>query len=238
MPEAILKIEHLNVCYGNFTAVQDASLEVPYGKIVSLVGGNGAGKTTLMNTVAGLLKPTAGTVVFDGHPITALTADKIVRLGLSLVPQGGRCFPRLSVQDNLLMGSYPVAARKCAKQTLNYVYDLFPDLQKKRNEAAGTLSGGQRQMVAIGRALLSRPKCLIFDEISLGLAPAVIKDIYQSIKRINAEEGTGILLIEQDTQRTLAVSETFYVMRQGKVVSSGKSAEVNIETIKKEYFGI
>ncbi len=238
MSDALLRIEALSAGYGDFVAVDAVDLEVGEGQIVSLIGINGAGKTTLMDTVAGLHRPTAGKVLFAGEDITGLSADRIVAKGLSMVPQGGRCFPRMSVQDNLLMGSFPKVARKNAKQTLEHIYELFPDLAEMKQRPAGTLSGGQRQMVAIGRALMGAPKCLIFDEISLGLAPAVINDIYKKIKRINEEEKTSIILIEQDIRRVLKASDSFYVMLKGRAVLCGKSDEVDSEALKKAYFGI
>lgn len=238
MSDALLRIEGLSAGYGDFVAVDSVDLEVAKGEIVSLIGINGAGKTTLMDTVAGLHRPSSGKVLLNGEDITALSADKIVAKGLSLVPQGGKCFPRMSVRDNLLMGSFPKAARKNAKQTLEHIFELFPDLAEMKQRPAGTLSGGQRQMVAIGRALMGAPQCLIFDEISLGLSPVVINDIYKKIKRINEEEKTSIILIEQDTRRVLKASDRFYVMLKGRVALSGRSDEIDPETLKKAYFGI
>lgn len=238
MSDALLSIKNLSAGYGDFVAVESVDLAVKKGQIVSLIGINGAGKTTLMHTVAGLHKPASGKVLFGGEDITGLSADKIVAKGLSLVPQGGRCFTRMSVQDNLLMGSFPRSARKNAKQTLEHIYELFPDLGEMKQRPAGNLSGGQRQMVAIGRALMGDPECLIFDEISLGLSPAVINDIYKKIKRINEEENTSIILIEQDIRRALKASDAFYVMLKGRVALSGQSDEIDSETLKKAYFGI
>ena len=238
MSEPVLRVEDLRVSYDDFIAVESASMLIEKGKIVSVVGLNGAGKSTLMNTIAGLHKPNSGKVYFMGKDITGLPAEKVATGGLLLVPQGGSCFNSLSVQDNLLMGSYPKAARARSKEALRHVYDLFPVLEEKKNSPAGTLSGGQRQMVAIGRALMSKPACLIFDEISLGLAPAVIKDIYRRIIEINETHHTSILLIEQDTQRALKASESFYVMFKGRVVMSGKSSDVDAEELKKAYFGM
>ena len=238
MSDALLSIKNLSAGYGDFVAIDSVDLAVKKGQIVSLIGINGAGKTTLMHTVAGLHKPASGKVLFGGEDITGLSADNIVAKGLSLVPQGGRCFTRMSVQDNLLMGSFPRSARKNAKQTLEHIYELFPDLGEMKQRPAGNLSGGQRQMVAIGRALMGDPECLIFDEISLGLSPAVINDIYKKIKRINEEENTSILLIEQDIRRALKASDAFYVMLKGRVALSGQSDEIDSETLKKAYFGI
>ncbi|MBQ3265856.1 MAG: ABC transporter ATP-binding protein [Ruminococcus sp.] len=238
MSDVLLTIEKLSVMYGDFIAVEEASLTVDEGQIVSLIGLNGAGKTTLMSAVMGLHKPASGKVVFNGKDITSAHTDRIVAQGLSLIPQGGRCFNRMSVQDNLLMGSFPKTARKGAKETLAHIYELFPVLKEKMRDPAGSLSGGQRQMVAIGRALMARPKCLIFDEISLGLSPAVIKDIYHRIRTINELDKTAVILIEQDTRRALRMSDSFYVMLKGRTVLSGKSDEVDAETLKDAYFGI
>ncbi len=238
MSEALLEIRDLSVSYHDFIAVEGVSMQVEAGQIVSLVGLNGAGKTTLMNAVVGLLRPREGQILFRGEDITGMPTDQIVARGLTLVPQGGRCFNTLSVQDNLLMGSYPKAARKQAKQELERVYELFPMLAEKKSSPVGTLSGGQRQMVAIGRALMGKPSCLIFDEISLGLAPAVINDIYRRILQINETDKTAVILIEQDMQRALRASRNFYVMLKGKVVMSGPSSGIDVESLKKNYFGI
>lgn len=238
MSEPILQVQELNAGYGDFSAVEQASFSVDHGQIITLIGLNGAGKTTLVKTIAGLHKPTSGKVLFMGEDITRLSAEKIVSRGLSMVPQGSRCFNRMSVHDNLLMGSFPKSARKHAKETLRHVYELFPVLEEMKKRPAGTLSGGERQMVAIGRALMARPKCLIFDEISLGLSPAIIKDIYKRIIQINENDKTSVILIEQDTQRALRTADSFYVMLKGKMVLSGKSNEVDTEMLKKAYFGI
>ena len=238
MSEPMLKVESVQAKYGDFIAVHSASLDVPEGKIVSLIGSNGAGKSTLMDTIAGLHKPSAGKIYFKGEDITGLPAEKIVTRGLSLVPQGSRCFVRMSVEDNLIMGSFPKAVRSKAKDSLERVYTLFPVLKQKRNDLSGSLSGGQRQMVAVGRALMTNPECILFDEISLGLAPTVIKDIYATIKRINKETGMTILLVEQDTQRAMKTGEFCHVMLKGNVVLSGRPKELGDDEIKKAYFGI
>ena len=238
MSEPLLKVEGVQAKYGDFIAVHSATLDVPEGKIVSLIGSNGAGKSTLMDTVAGLHKPSAGKIYFKGEDITGLPAEKIVTRGLSLVPQGSRCFIRMSVEDNLIMGSFPKAVRSKAKDNLEKVYTLFPVLKEKRNDASGSLSGGQRQMVAVGRALMTDPELILFDEISLGLAPTVIKDIYATIKRINKETGTTVLLVEQDTHRAIKTGEICHVMLKGNVVLSGRSKELGDDEIKKAYFGI
>lgn len=234
----MLRVENLQVKYGHFTAVFSASLEVPEGKIISLIGANGAGKTSLLSAVAKLLTPSEGKVFFRGEDITQLPADQIVRRGLCLVPQGGRVFQRLSVKDNLTIGSYPKEARKHYAESLEQVFQLFPVLYEKREAQAGTLSGGQRQMLAIGRALMSRPSCIMFDEISLGLAPLAIRDLYTCIRKINREQRTSIILVEQDTERALKISDYCYVMMKGNISLSGKTDDFTDEQIRKAYFGI
>ena len=234
----MLKIESLRVAYGDFVAVSGASLEVGDGQIVAVLGANGAGKSSLLNAAAGLLPPSGGKVFFRGEDVTGMAPDKIVDKGLALVPQGGRCFPRMSVRDNLMVGSYPKRARRDAASSLERVYALFQKIKKKEKDLAGTLSGGQRQMLAIGRALMSKPSCLMFDEISLGLAPIVINDIYALIGRINREEKIGVVLVEQNTERALRLSDRCFVMLKGRVVLSGESAHVSGEAVKAAYFGI
>lgn len=237
MSEAILRVENVQTRYGDFIAVESANMHVPQGQITALIGSNGAGKSTLMDTIAGLHRPSAGKIYFKGEDITGLPAEKIVLRGLSLVPQGSRCFVRMTVEDNLLMGSFPGQARKTAKESLDYVYDLFPVLKEKRNVLSGSLSGGQRQMVAIGRALMMRPECILFDEISLGLAPIIIKDIYARVKEI-CNAGTTVVLVEQDTHRAIRTAGLVHVMLKGNVVLSGAPKELSDETIKKAYFGV
>lgn len=237
MSNPILKVEGVQAKYGDFIAVESATLDVPEKQIVSIIGSNGAGKSTLMDTIAGLHKPSAGKIYFKGEDITGLPAEKIVLRGLSLVPQGSRCFIRMSVEDNLLMGSFPKSARGNAKDTLEWVYELFPVLKEKRNDPSGSLSGGQRQMVAVGRALMTKPELILFDEISLGLAPTIIKDIYARIKEISAA-GTSVVLVEQDTQRAIRTAELCHIMLKGNVVLSGSSKELTDEQIKAAYFGI
>ena len=237
MSESILKVEHVQAKYGDFLAVEDATLDVPAGTIVSVIGANGAGKSTLMDTIAGVHKPAGGKIIFKGEDIAGLPAEKIVLRGLSLVPQGSRCFIRMTVEDNLIMGSFPKVARPMRKDTLERVYTLFPVLKQKRNDLSGSLSGGQRQMVAIGRALMTNPDCVLFDEISLGLAPTIIKDIYARIKEISGD-GMTVVLVEQDTHRAIRTGEISHVMLKGRVVLSGRSKELGEDEIKKAYFGL
>lgn len=234
----MLRVSDLQVNYGDFIAVSSASMTIERGSIAALIGANGAGKSSLLEAVAGVLRPAAGTVLFDGEDITSLPADKVVGRGLSLVPQGGRCFSRMSVYDNLMTGSYTKAVRKQARDSLGRVYDLFPDLKDKGRELAGTLSGGQRQMLAIGRALMARPRCILFDEISLGLAPVAVKGLYECIERINREEKITVVVVEQDTARALRIADTCMVMVKGEVAMTGPAKDMSIEEIKTTYFGI
>ena len=238
MEEALLKIQSLQVSYGGGIAVDGASLEVLPGSITALIGANGAGKTSLMNAAVGLLKPAAGRVLFKGEEITGLSPEKILNKGLCLVPQGSRCFLRMSVEDNLLMGSYAPRARRRAKANLERIYSLFPVLAEKRRDPAGSLSGGQRQMTAIGRAFMAEPDCILFDEISLGLAPVVIQDIYARIRQMNEEHRTAILLVEQDIEKALDISDAFYVMLHGGITLFSSAQELDYGKIRSAYFGI
>ena len=234
----MLKVEGLQVKYGDFVAVSSASMDVAEGGITALIGANGAGKSSLLNAIAGTLGPSDGRVLFNGEDITSLPAHEVVGRRLCLVPQGGRCFPRMSVYDNLMTGAYVKAARKQAQDSLDRVYDLFPDLRNKSRELAGTLSGGQRQMLAIGRALMSRPRCVMFDEISLGLAPVAIKKLYECIATINHEEGITAVVVEQDTGRALRIADTCVLMEKGAVVMEECCDNVSIDKIKSAYFGV
>jgi branched-chain amino acid transport system ATP-binding protein len=233
----LLKAEDINAKYGDFQAVQGASFDIKKGEIISVIGTNGAGKSTLMKAIVGIMKPSGGKVYYKGEDITGIPTHKLVEMGLIAVPEGGRVFPRMSVLDNLIMGSYTPKARKERNQALERVYELFPILKEKANQAAGSLSGGQRQMVAIGRALMSEPELVCFDEISLGLAPTVIKDIYATIRQIN-KEGLTVILVEQDVKRSLKISDRSYVMLKGKIVLEGNSQELTEDEVKKAYFGL
>ena len=238
MSKAILKLDNIEVKYGDFIAVENVSLQVMDGSMTGLLGTNGSGKTSLMNAVAGLTKPTAGKIYFMDEDVTGMSPEKLVEKGLSMVPQGGHCFNRMTVQDNLLVGSYGRRARFERKENLKLVYDLFPMLWDKKDTLAGNLSGGQRQMVAIGRALMSEPRLLLFDELSLGLAPVVVKDIYHTISRISKEQGCSILLIEQDTKRVLGMTDYSYIMLKGRLALEGRSEQLDDEKVKKAYFGL
>jgi len=237
MSEEILRVSGVDVFYSDFQAVSKASFYADKGEIVSLIGTNGAGKTTLMRAIAGVHPATSGEVFFEGTEITGLPPHKIVEMGVSLVPEGRHLFSRMSVKDNLIMGSYTPRARKGAKTGLEKVYELFPVLKEKSEQSAGSLSGGQQQMVAIGRALMSDPKLICFDEIALGLAPTIIKDIYLRVRELN-DAGLTIILVEQDVRRSLKESTRAYVMLKGKVTLEGKSDELTEEEVSKAYFGM
>lgn len=234
---AILKVEGLDVHYGDFQAIRQVSFEVPEGSVVSIIGSNGAGKSTLLKAVSGLLNPTRGRLSFSGTDITARPAHETVAMGMALVPEGAKVFSRMTVLDNLITGSYAARARKRKDELLKKVYELFPILAERSSQLAGSMSGGQRQMLAIGRALMSDPRLIMFDEISLGLAPTVVKDIYSRIKAIN-QEGTTVVLVEQDVKRSLKASESSCVMLEGRIVLSGRSSELSEEAVRKAYFGI
>ena len=233
----LLRAQDIDAFYGDFHAVQKASFEVEEKSIVSIIGTNGAGKSTLLKVISGVLPASGGKVYFEDADITCWPAHKIVELGISTVPEGGKVFGRMSVKDNLIMGSYTPKARKGAAGSLERVYELFPILKEKSEQVSGSLSGGQRQMVAIGRALMSNPRLIFFDEISLGLAPTVIKDIYARIKQLN-REGITVVLIEQDVKRSLKTCHTAYIMLKGKVVLSGDSCELTDDEVSKAYFGL
>ena len=232
-----LKVSGLDVHYKDFQALWNVSLKVREGEVVSVIGANGSGKSTLLNTVSGLLTPTRGTIDFFGETIDDLTPHQTVARGISLVPEGRRVFPRLTVYENLVMGSYTPRARPNRDQGLSLIYKLFPVLMARHNQMSDTLSGGEQQMLAIGRALMSEPKLMLCDEISLGLAPTIIKDIYKRLGQIN-REGMTIVLVEQDIKRSLKAADYTYVMLEGKVVLEGDPSSLTEDEVKKAYFGI
>lgn len=233
----MLEVMKLNVHYGDFQALHNISLKIRRGSIVSIIGSNGAGKSTLLNTILGFNKQTSGIVAFQGEKINAMPTHKIVEQGLTMSPEGSKIFQKMTVKENLLMGAYLPQARRDKEETLELVYDMFPILREKAEQSATYLSGGQRQMLAIGRAIMSKPKLLFCDEISLGLAPVVIKDIYQTIKRIS-QHGLTIVLVEQDVKRSLRYSDYSYVMLKGQIVMEGNSAELVEDEVKDAYFGV
>ncbi|HLZ53781.1 MAG TPA: ABC transporter ATP-binding protein [Verrucomicrobiae bacterium] len=220
----MLELRNLTVSYGAITALRGISLSVPPGSIVTLIGANGAGKTTTLKTVSGLLKPKAGEVFYQGKNIAGLPPHQIVKLGLSHVPEGRMIFANLTVMENLQMGAYLQKDRQAVRRELDFVFATFPRLQERGQQIAGTLSGGEQQMLAIGRALMSQPKFLMLDEPSLGLAPLLVKIIFEKIVEINRQQGITILLVEQNANLALEISHSGYVLETGKITLQGDSA--------------
>lgn len=233
----MLKVENLVVAYGGIEALKGISLEVPEGKIVTLIGANGAGKSTLLRSIIGLVKPGAGKISYEGKDITGLNSQKIVKTGITLVPEGRRVFPNLTVLENLKIGAYLRNDKEEIEKDIRWIYDLFPRLEERSWQMAGTLSGGEQQMLAVGRALMCRPKVLMMDEPSLGLAPLVIKDIFKIIQEIN-KRGMTILLIEQNANMALKIADIAYVLETGRITMTGTGKELleNPE-IKAAYLG-
>ena len=221
----MLKVEKLNVHYGVIHALKDVSMEVKEGEIVSLIGANGAGKTTLLQTISGLLKKTSGEVVFLGKSMNKVSAKNIVKEGITQVPEGRHIFSGMSVYENLLMGAYLRKDKDGIKADLQDIYQRFPILEKRSSQDASTLSGGEQQMLAMGRALMARPKILLLDEPSMGLAPILVKEIFNIIKDIN-EKGTTVLLVEQNAKMALSIADRAYVMETGNIVMTGTGAEL------------
>ncbi len=234
---ALLEVKGLEVYYGVIQALKGIDFEVNEGEIVTLIGANGAGKTTTMQSVIGLIPPKAGTVSFEGKDITHLHCHKIVSLGMSQVPEGRRIFQELTVYQNLLMGAYIQKDKKVIKEDIKKIYERFPRLEERKNQIAGTLSGGEQQMLAMGRALMSRPKLLMLDEPSMGLSPLLVDEVFTIIKDLN-KEGTTVLLVEQNAGKSLAISDRAYVLENGKIVLSGTGEELlQSEEVKKAYLG-
>jgi branched-chain amino acid transport system ATP-binding protein len=237
-PKTLLKINKINTFYGGIQALWDVSLEVKSKEIVALIGANGSGKSTLLDTISGLIRPARGSIEFEGRTITTLNPYQIVSLGISQVPEGRRVFPDLSVLDNLILGSYNRKARSIKEQNFEMVYELFPILEERRNQLAKTLSGGEQQMLALGRGLMSNPKLMLLDEMSLGLAPIVINNVYKALRKIR-EKGITILLVEQNVRRSLDEAERAYILEAGRVVLSGDVGDLRKEKeVKKAYFGV
>ena len=231
----MLKIDELKVSYGGIEAVKGITFEVPDGKIVTLIGANGAGKSTTLRSIAGLVKPAHGRIHLQGEDITALSPDRIVSKGITLVPEGRHVFPDLTVLENLKIGAY--LRKDSLEADLNWVYELFPRLKERSWQAAGTLSGGEQQMLAVGRALMSRPKIIMMDEPSLGLAPIVVKGIFDIIREIN-KQGVTVLLIEQNANMALHIADIGYVLETGRITLTGPGRELlSNEAVKKAYLG-
>ena len=234
---ALLEVKGLEVYYGVIQALKGIDFEVNEGEIVTLIGANGAGKTTTMQSVIGLIPPKAGTVSFEGKEIAHLPCHKIVSLGMSQVPEGRRVFQELTVYQNLLMGAYIQKDKKAIKEDIEKIYARFPRLEERKNQIAGTLSGGEQQMLAMGRALMSRPKLLMLDEPSMGLSPLLVDEVFTIIKDLN-KEGTTVLLVEQNAGKSLAISDRAYVLENGRIVLSGTGEELlQSEEVKKAYLG-
>lgn len=234
---AILEIQDLVVSYGLIKAIKGISFHVEQGEIVALIGANGAGKTTTMHAINGILGKESGSVFFNGEDITHLPAHKLVSRGLTQVPEGRRIFQELTVKDNLLLGAYSVKDSKEVKETLGMVYEIFPRLKERANQIGGTLSGGEQQMLAVGRAMMSKPRMLLLDEPSMGLSPLFVNVIFDTIEKINAS-GTTILLVEQNAKKALTVADRAYILETGKIVTEGAGKDLmNDPTIKAAYLG-
>ncbi|MDR7532547.1 MAG: ABC transporter ATP-binding protein [Armatimonadota bacterium] len=220
----MLEVSGLEVRYGDLQALWGVSLRVAPGEIVALLGHNGAGKTTLLRTIAGLLRPAAGVVTFDGRPLHREPAHRTVERGIALVPEGRRLFAGMTVEENLLLGGFAPAVRARRQETLREVLEIFPALAERRHQVAGTLSGGEQQMVAIGRALMARPRLLLLDEPSLGLAPLVVRRMFEVVREINAARGVTVLLVEQNVKGALHLASRVYLMQAGRIVGEGTPA--------------
>ena len=233
----MLKVNGINVFYGNIHALKGVSLEINEGEIVTLIGANGAGKSTLLKTLSGLLKPKTGTIEYLGGSISGKAPQSIVKAGISHVPEGRRVFANMSVEENLELGAYIRNDKKGIREDIQRVYELFPRLHERRKQLSGTLSGGEQQMLAMGRAIMAKPKLLLLDEPSMGLAPLMVKTIFQIIKQVN-QDGTTILLVEQNANMALSIADRAYVIETGRVEISGTAAELQAsEEIKKAYLG-
>ncbi len=231
----LLKVDNIEVYYGMIKALKGVSFEVNKGEIVALIGANGAGKTTILHTVTGLLKPKTGKILFNDKDITKTPAHKIVSMGMAHVPEGRRIFSQLSVLDNIKLGAFTRKDKDEIEQTLQYVYERFPRLKERKNQIAGTLSGGEQQMLAMGRALMSKPDFVLMDEPSMGLSPLLVSEIFDIIKAIN-ENGTTVLLVEQNAKKALSIADRAYVLETGNIVLSGDAKDLmNDESVKKAY---
>ena len=235
--EALLKISNIDAFYGTLQALWGVSLVAELGEIVALIGSNASGKSTLINTISGFIHPARGTIEFDGRDISALDPFRIVTLGISQVPEGRRIFPEMTILDNLILGSYNRQARSNREQNLKRVYEHFPILEERRNQLAKTLSGGEQQMLAIGRGLMSAPKLMLFDEISLGLAPKATDELYKAVREIRGK-GITILLVEQNVRRSLKEADRAYIIKAGRIVLGKNVDELREEEIKQAYFGV
>ncbi len=234
---AMLEINDLAVYYGMIQAVKGISFEVKEGEVIALIGANGAGKTTILHTITGLLSPKSGRILFNGIDITKVKSHKIVSMGMSHVPEGRRVFAQLTVLQNLLLGAYTRKDKASVQETLKNIYQRFPRLLERKNQLAGTLSGGEQQMLAMGRALMSRPKILLMDEPSMGLSPIFVNEIFSIIEEVSSS-GTTVLLVEQNAKKALSIADRAYVLETGSIALEGKASDLlNNDSIKKAYLG-
>lgn len=234
---SMLEVNNLEVHYGVIQAIKNVSFHVEEGEVIALIGANGAGKTTILHTVTGLLAPTAGSIYFNGKNISKVPGHKIVSMGMAHVPEGRRVFSQMTVYQNLKMGAYTRKDKEEIERTLKTVYDRFPRLEERKNQIAGTLSGGEQQMLAMGRALMSHPKIILMDEPSMGLSPIFVNEIFDIIKSVSAS-GTTVLLVEQNAKKALSIADRAYVLETGNIVKEGKASDLlNDDSIKKAYLG-
>lgn len=234
---ALLEIKDLEVNYGVIKAIKGVSFDVNEGEIIALIGANGAGKTTILHTITGLIQAKKGSIVFDGKELTKTPPHKIVSMGMAHVPEGRRIFQQLSVLENLKLGAYTRKDKSEIASTLKMVYERFPRLEERKNQVAGTLSGGEQQMLAMGRALMSKPRIILMDEPSMGLSPLLVSEIFDIIKVIN-ESGTTVLLVEQNAKKALSIADMAYVLETGNITLSGDAKDlINDESVKKAYLG-
>ena len=239
MSEFLLELQGVSASYGAIQALQNVSLQVPRGAIVALLGSNGAGKSTTLNAISHLIEPSAGEVTFDGQLIHRLPSDEIVRRGLVQVPEGRQVFRDMSVRENLELGAFLRGSRSEMAEDLERVYSLFPRLKERSGQLASTLSGGEQQMLAIGRALMSRPRMILFDEPSMGLSPLLVEQIFETIVRLNREQGLTILLVEQDVRLALRVASHAYILENGEIGLQGPAAQLmNDPAVRKAYLGV
>ena len=234
---AMLEVNDIKVYYGMIQAIKGVSFHVDEGEVIALIGANGAGKTTILHTVSGLLTPKEGTITFEGQDLDKIPGHKIVSMGMAHVPEGRRVFAQLSVLQNLMMGAYTRKDKEEITQTLETVFDRFPRSKERQNQMAGTLSGGEQQMLAMGRALMSHPKIILMDEPSMGLSPIFVNEIFDIIQEVS-KSGTTVLLVEQNAKKALSIADRAYVLETGKIVLEGKASDLlNNDSIKKAYLG-
>ncbi|MEG1845910.1 MAG: ABC transporter ATP-binding protein [Oscillospiraceae bacterium] len=234
---AMLEIKDLEVSYGVINAIKGVSFEVNEGEVIALIGANGAGKTTILHTITGLIQAKSGSIIFEGKELTKTQAHKIVSMGMAHVPEGRRIFGQLTVLENLKLGAFTRKDKSEIEETLKMVYERFPRLEERKSQIAGTLSGGEQQMLAMGRALMSKPRIVLMDEPSMGLSPLLVSEIFDIIKMIS-ESGTTVLLVEQNAKKALSIADRAYVLETGKIILSGDAKKlINDESVKKAYLG-